>query len=57
MVIHLFLPNFDDDLGPFGPEIRKWMAPEPEPFEEEWDRNGGDFDQDEYWPYDDKLAA
>lgn len=57
MVIRLFQPDWEDPDGPFGPEIRRWMAPEAEPHYEEDDRDAGDFDQDEYWPEELALAA
>lgn len=50
------MPDFDDPLGPLGPYIRPWF-PDAEPFDEERDRDGGDFDWDEYGPCDDRLAA
>jgi hypothetical protein len=53
----MFEPDWDDPDGPFGPEIRRWIAPEIEPHDEEADRDGGDFDQDEYWPQEYKRAA
>lgn len=57
MLVRLFYPDWDDPLGPFGPEIREYMAPEIEPHYEEDDRDAGDFDQDEYWPEELALAA
>lgn len=47
----------DDDLGFFGPAIRPFIAPEIEPFDDDRDRDGGDFDEDEYWPEELALAA
>lgn len=47
----------DDDLGFFGPVIRPFIAPEAEPFDEDSDRDGGDFDQDEFWPDEYAKAA
>lgn len=46
----------DDPFGPFSHVIRPFF-PEPEPFDEERDRDGGDFDNDEYGPWYNKLAA
>lgn len=50
------MPDFDDEDGFFGPTIRRFI-PMPEPFDEERDRDGGEFDWDEYWPYDYARAA
>jgi hypothetical protein len=57
MIVQLFTPDFEDDNGPFGPLIRKYIAPEVEPFDEEAERDAGDFDQDEYGPAEYKQAA
>lgn len=60
MVIRSLNPGFDPDdpLGPIAPVIRPFF-PEPEPMSEGDDRDGGDYDQDEYGPlYDElKIAA
>lgn len=56
MVIHLFEPDYDDPYGPFGPIIRRWI-PEPEEFDPDEDIDGGQHEQDWYWPHDYKRAA
>lgn len=57
MSLKLIKAFYDDDLGFFGPEIRQWMVPDIEPFDEERDRDGGDYDEDEYWPEELAKAA
>lgn len=46
----------EDELGPFGPVIREYF---PDTEDQDDDRDGGDFDGDEYGPFYDvwKLAA
>lgn len=51
------MPNFDDPLGVFGPIIRWYIPDEDTDVDEDRQRDGGDFDEDEYGPYFDKLAA
>ena len=54
--IRAFEPDWDDPYGPFGPIIRRHM-PEPEPFDEDEDVDGGQHDQEWYWPHEYSIAA
>lgn len=54
MIVALF-PIPDDDLGPLGPYIRPFIPDDDT--EEGCERDAGDFDEDEYGPWYDKLAA
>lgn len=54
MVISLFPVN-DDPLGPLSPHIRPWIPDED--LEDPCERDGGDFDEDEYGPWYDRIAA
>lgn len=56
MVIHLNEVDWDDPDGPFGHIIRKYIPEVPE-IDPDFDRDAGDFDQDEYWPEELALAA
>lgn len=56
MIIRLFTDDPDDPMGPFGPEIRKFI-PDPEPYDEDEDVDGGQHDQQWYWPRELDVAA